>query len=192
LDSAAADATGSAPIVDPRGNLLNWVAHLANQISTAPQRLASEDIAAFLASPTLAEPKFSVLPIRSGRPRHLHARNCAEKSSWSRKLNLAPADLLCSHSGFAEPSEHIIITDASGAIEYAKTAFESHCGFPVVGLGVQQLIRLRRLDTTADTITFSGGKDCRGRPARTHVVPLLTEAAGARPGPSARHLRTSS
>jgi len=44
---------------------------------------------------------------------------------------------------------------------------------------VQQLIRLRWLDTTADAITIYDGKGRPGRPARAHVVPLLAKAAAA-------------
>jgi integrase len=44
---------------------------------------------------------------------------------------------------------------------------------------MQQLIRLRWLDTTADTITIYVGKGRPGRPARTHIVPLLANAAAA-------------
>jgi integrase len=44
---------------------------------------------------------------------------------------------------------------------------------------VQQLFRLRWLDTTADAITIYDGKGRPGRPARTHVVPLLAKAAAA-------------
>ncbi|MBL8325623.1 MAG: integrase [Rubrivivax sp.] len=47
------------------------------------------------------------------------------------------------------------------------------------GQRVQQLIRLRWLDTTADAITIYDGKGRPGRPARAHVVPLLAKAATA-------------
>lgn len=47
------------------------------------------------------------------------------------------------------------------------------------GQRVQQLIRLRWLDTTADTITIYDGKGRPGRPPRAHVVPLLPKAAAA-------------
>ena len=44
------------------------------------------------------------------------------------------------------------------------------------GQRVQQLIRLRWLDVTADAITIYDGKGRPGRPARAHVVPLLAKA----------------
>lgn len=47
------------------------------------------------------------------------------------------------------------------------------------GQRVQQLIRLRWLDTTADTITIYDGKGRPCRPPRAHVVPLLPKAAAA-------------
>jgi integrase len=47
------------------------------------------------------------------------------------------------------------------------------------GQRVQQLIRLRWLDVTADAITIYDGKGRPGRPARAHVVPLLAKAAAA-------------
>ena len=47
------------------------------------------------------------------------------------------------------------------------------------GQRVQQLIRLRWLDTTADAITIYDCKGRPGRPARAHVVPLLAKAAAA-------------
>ena len=47
------------------------------------------------------------------------------------------------------------------------------------GQRVQQLIRLRWLDTTADAITIYDAKGRPGRPARAHVVPLLAKAAAA-------------
>jgi integrase len=47
------------------------------------------------------------------------------------------------------------------------------------GQRVQQLIRLRWLDTTADAFTIYDGKGRPGRPARAHVVPLLAKAAAA-------------
>ena len=47
------------------------------------------------------------------------------------------------------------------------------------GQRVQQLIRLRWLDTTADAITIYDGKGRPGRPARTHIVPLVVKAAAA-------------
>lgn len=47
------------------------------------------------------------------------------------------------------------------------------------GQRVQQLIRLRWLDVTADAITIYDGKGRPGRPARAHVVPLLAKAGAA-------------